>query len=111
MQDSANHSPTDRPSILVLGATGGTGRLIVRQALARGFDVAVLARSAEKAADLQGARLIIGDARDEATLRQALIGREAVISALGTKISPFSEVTLLSSATGALVAAMKQTQV
>lgn len=111
MQDSANHPSTARPSILVLGATGGTGRLIVRQALARGFEVAVLARSAEKAADLQGAQLIIGDARNEATLRQALVGREAVISALGTKISPFSEVTLLSSATHALVSAMKEAHV
>jgi uncharacterized protein YbjT (DUF2867 family) len=37
------------PKILVLGATGGTGLLIVHKALARGYDVAVLARSAKKA--------------------------------------------------------------
>ena len=51
------------PKILVLGATGGTGRSIVSQALARGYDVTVLARSAEKARDLEGAQLVIGDAR------------------------------------------------
>ena len=95
------------PRILVLGATGGTGRLIVGQALARGYDVAALVRSPEKARGLDGAKLIAGDARDETTLRRALEGREAVISALGTAASPVREVTLLSSATRALVDAMK----
>jgi uncharacterized protein YbjT (DUF2867 family) len=100
-----------KPKILVLGATGGTGRLIVSQALGRGYDVAVLARSADKARDFNGAQLVIGDARDEAVLRLALKGREAVISALGTAVSPFREVTLLSTATRSLVTAMKLEQV
>lgn len=102
---------TTRPKILVLGATGGTGRLIVAQALARGYDVTVLVRSVEKARDLDGAKLIVGDVRDEKALRKALEGRDAVISALGTPASPFREVTLLSSATRALVNAMKSEQV
>jgi uncharacterized protein YbjT (DUF2867 family) len=97
--------------ILVLGATGATGRLIVSQAVARGYDVTVLVRSAEKARDLNGAKLIIGDARDETALRKALKGRDAVVSALGTPASPFREVTLLSTATRALVSAMKAEQV
>ena len=75
---------TAQPRILVLGATGGTGRLIVSEAVARGYDVTVLVRSAEKASALKGAKLIAGDARDEKALRQALKGRDAVISALGT---------------------------
>ena len=102
---------TAQPNILVLGATGGTGRLIVSQAVARGYDVTVLVRSAEKASVLEGAKLIIGDARDEIALRQALKGRDAVISALGTAASPFREVTFLSSATRTLVSAMKAEQV
>jgi len=110
------HSATDTirtapPKLLVLGATGGTGRLIASQAVARGYDTAVLARSAGKAGDLKGAKLIVGDARDEIALREALEGRDAVISALGTPASPFREVTLLSSATQALVSAMKSAQV
>lgn len=96
-----------QPKILVLGATGGTGRLIVKEALARGYDVTVLVRSSKKASGLKGARLIVGDARDETALREALKGRDAVVSALGTPASPFREVTLLSSATRALVNAMK----
>ena len=98
---------TAQPKMLVLGATGGTGRLIVGQALARGYDVTALVRSADKAHDLKGANLIVGDARDETVLRKALKDRTAVISALGTPASPFREVTLLSTATRALVSAMK----
>jgi len=108
--DSGNIAP-DRPKILVLGATGGTGRLIVGQAVARGYDVAALVRSPDAARHLGGARLIVGDARDETILRQALRGRDAVISALGTPASPRREVTLLSTATRALVSAMQAEQV
>lgn len=97
---------TNLPKILILGATGPTGRHIVRQAVARGYDVTVFVRSPEKAADLTGARIVEGDARDEKALRQAVKGRNAVISALGTPASPFREVTLLSSATRTLIDAM-----
>jgi uncharacterized protein YbjT (DUF2867 family) len=97
--------------LLVLGATGGTGRRIVSQALARGYEVAALVRSPEKANDLTGAKLIVGDARDEKTLRAALNGVDAVISALGTPASPVRQVTLLSTATRALVTAMQAEKV
>jgi uncharacterized protein YbjT (DUF2867 family) len=113
MTTDINNTPADRPRILVLGATGGTGRLIVSQALARGHDVAALVRSPDKGRDLndirlalKGIRLVFGDARDENVLHEALQGRNAVISALGTPASPFRDVTLLSTATRALVNAM-----
>ena len=92
--------------LLLLGATGATGRLTIRDAIARGHSVTALVRSPEKAGDLGGARIIKGDARDEGALRAALQGQDAVVSALGTPASPFREVTLLSSATRALVSAM-----
>lgn len=93
--------------IFVLGATGGTGQLIIRQALAKGYDVTAMVRSPEKGAGLTGVKLAIGDARDEAALRQAIKGQDAVVSALGTPPSPFKEVTLLSTATRAVVNAMQ----
>ena len=99
------------PKIVILGATGPTGRHIVAQAVARGYDVTVLVRSPEKAAELKGAKIVVGDARDEKALRQTIKGRDAVISALGTPASPFREVTLLSTATRALVNAMKAEQI
>jgi uncharacterized protein YbjT (DUF2867 family) len=110
MKNSENVRATPT-KILVLGATGGTGRSIVTQALARGYDVVALVRSADKASGLKGAKLIVGDARDETALRQALQGRNAVVSALGTPASPFREVTLLSTATRVLVDAMNAEQV
>jgi uncharacterized protein YbjT (DUF2867 family) len=101
-----NHSNV-HPNILVLGATGPTGRQILAQAVARGHSVSALVRSPDKVADLAGARIMEGDARDERALREALAGQDAVVSALGTPASPFREVTLLSEATRALVVAMR----
>lgn len=97
----------DIPKIMVLGASGGTGRLIVGQALSRGYEVTALVRLPCNGSDVAGARRVIGDARDETALREALKGCDAVVSALGTPASPFREVTLLSTATRALVSAMK----
>jgi uncharacterized protein YbjT (DUF2867 family) len=94
--------------ILVLGATGATGRLIVGKAVAKGYEVVALVRSKAKAADLAGAELIEGDARDAAALTRAIAGCDAVVSSLGTAMSPFREVTLLSTATRALVGVMEQ---
>ncbi|PBC23013.1 MULTISPECIES: SDR family oxidoreductase [unclassified Mesorhizobium] len=94
--------------ILVLGATGATGRLIVAKAIAEGHNVVALVRSKAKAKDLTGAELVEGDARDTAALTRAIAGCDAVVSSLGTAMSPFREVTLLSTATRALVGAMEQ---
>lgn len=104
---SSEDGRTGRSKILVLGATGGTGRQIVREALARGHEVTALVRSADRARDLTPARLLVGDARDESALREAVRGQDAVVSSLGTPVSPFREVTLLSTATRALVSAMQ----
>lgn len=97
--------------VLVLGATGGTGRLIVREAIAEGHEVVALVRDKKKAGMLSGATLVEGDARDGVALQAALAGCDGVISALGTKMSPFKEVTLLSVATKALVLAMTKQRV
>jgi uncharacterized protein YbjT (DUF2867 family) len=92
--------------ILVLGATGATGRLIVSQALVKGHNVVALVRSKSKAVDLAGAELVEGDARDTAALTRAIAGCDAVISSLGTPMSLFRKVTTLSTATRALVGVM-----
>jgi uncharacterized protein YbjT (DUF2867 family) len=94
--------------ILVMGATGATGRLIVGEAVAKGYEVVALVRSKAKAADLAGAELIEGDARDAAALTRAIAGCDAVISSLGTSMSPFREVNMLSTATRALVGVMAE---
>ena len=91
--------------LLVIGATGGTGREIVRQAAA-GHEVTALARSEGREA-MPGARLIVGDARDVASLRRAVAGQDAVADSLGSGMSgPFKEVTVFSESTKALIEAM-----
>ena len=97
--------------VLLLGATGGTGREIVREAGAQGHSVVALVRARTKATGLAGAELVEGDARDEQALSRALEGCSGVISSLGTPMSPFREVTLLSVATRALVTAMESRNV
>lgn len=97
--------------VLVLGATGGAGRLIVGEAREKGHAVVALVRSKANAAGFAGAELVEGDARDEAALARATAGCDAVISSLGTTISPFREVTLLSTATRALVVVMARQNV
>nr|WP_321985942.1 SDR family oxidoreductase [uncultured Lichenicoccus sp.] len=94
--------------ILVLGATGGTGRQIVREGVAAGHAVVALVRSKTKAEGLAGAAIVEGNARDEAAVRCALDGCDAVICSLGTGLSPLRAVTLLSVATRVLLAAMQQ---
>jgi len=92
--------------VLVLGATGGAGRQIVREATSQGHSVVALVRSKSKGGDLVAAEIVEGDARDEDALYRALEGCDAAISSLGTPMSPFREVTLLSVATRALVKAL-----
>ena len=105
MKNSTSNNTKATLKILVIGATGGTGRLIVSNALTQGHEVTVLVRSQEKHG-LKGLNVIVGDARDENVLRTAVKDQDVVISALGTPVSPFREVTLLSTATQALVNAM-----
>jgi putative NADH-flavin reductase len=90
--------------ILILGATGATGQLIVRDATTSGHHVVALVR-AKASSNLPGAEVIEGDVRDEETLARALNGCDAVVSALGTGMG-LREVDLLTVATRALVAAM-----
>jgi uncharacterized protein YbjT (DUF2867 family) len=73
-----------------------------------GHGVVALVRSTSKAqaAGLDGADIVEGDARDEKDLSRAIAGCDAVISSLGTAMSPFREVTMLSTATRALVSVM-----
>jgi uncharacterized protein YbjT (DUF2867 family) len=76
-----------RPSrILVVGATGGTGRQLLAQALARGFDVTALVRNPSRLrVDHPRLTIVQGDVLDPASVEAAMKGREAVLSALGHK--------------------------
>jgi len=75
--------------IAVIGASGRTGRHVVRQALGQGDDVVAVVRSSGSL-EMTHPRLRIAeaDARDVESLRQALQGCDAVVSAIGTRAAP-----------------------
>jgi len=94
--------------LLIIGATGPTGRELVQQAIAQGHQVTALVRNAAKAAFAAPVKMIEGDVLDVASLKNAVAGQDAVISSLGSALSgPFKEVTILSEGTRNLVAAMR----
>jgi uncharacterized protein YbjT (DUF2867 family) len=92
--------------ILVIGATGATGRELVAQGMALGHEVTAAARKPESAGLPQGVKVVRADATDAASLSAAGAGQDAVISSLGTKIER-KPTTLLSQGTRNLVAAMQ----
>jgi uncharacterized protein len=71
--------------IAVLGATGGTGRLLVAQALERGHQVDALVRDPGRTAFPGHPRLTIhrGDVHDEASIAAAIASGAVVVSGLG----------------------------
>jgi putative NADH-flavin reductase len=71
--------------LAVFGASGGTGKQVVRQALSRGYDVvAVLRRPDALALTDEHLSIRQGDALDPDSVVQAIDGTETVISALGS---------------------------
>ena len=73
--------------ILVFGASGGTGREVVRQALAREHAVTAFVRSAAKL-PVQHPRLrvIEGDVSDAAAVRRTVPDHDVVVSTLGVGV-------------------------
>lgn len=93
--------------LLVIGATGGTGRELVRQGLERGHEVAAFVRRPSNLR-LQHERLSIhqGDVLDYATVEATMAGQDAVLCALGHK-RWFHPTRILSAGTRNVVRAME----
>ncbi|MFF5301982.1 NAD(P)-dependent oxidoreductase [Streptomyces sp. NPDC013161] len=68
--------------LLVLGATGATGRLVVDQAPAAGHTVRVLVRSPQELIARPGLDVVAGQATDAGDVTGAMTGVGAVISTL-----------------------------
>jgi len=92
--------------ILIFGATGRTGRELVAQALEGGHEVTAFVRDPNKLT-LRGARLKItqGDIRLPETIRAAIPGQDAVLSALGVR--SLGRTTMLSDAAQEIVRTME----
>jgi len=82
--------PTDIDAVLVAGATGGTGREVLRRVGPRVDTVRALTRSAGATADLRAAgadEVAVDDLLDPGDLTAAVEGVDAVISAVGSTVS------------------------
>ena len=79
--------------ILVLGATGRTGKHIVAYALAKGYEVNCLVRNPDKLASRFNLNVIKGDTTSTTDMERAIVGCSAIVSALNisrTSDFPFS---------------------
>ena len=73
--------------LLVIGATGATGRELVQQALTQGHQVTAFVRDPAKLQiEHANLRMAKGDVLDYATVEGAMRGQEAVLSALGHRL-------------------------
>jgi putative NADH-flavin reductase len=103
-------------NVLVLGASGATGRWVVQMAAERGHHITALVRSKENIEKRDGLEIIQGDVMDAATLERVMEGKDAVLSCLGigrkSASNPWSPLTSPTdfSATSAqsIVTAMKK---
>ncbi len=80
--------PTGRPvtRILIIGATGGTGRQLLVRALEQGYVVRALVRDPDKlSVEHPHLTVVHGDVLDYSAVEKAVRGQDAVISALGHK--------------------------
>lgn len=105
---TASGAAPRRPTrLLIVGATGGTGRQLVAQALERGFAVTALVRDpARLTISHEQLTVARGDVLDEGSVDAAMRGQEAVLSALGHK-RYLSPTRILSEGTRNILRAME----
>ena len=93
--------------IAVFGATGGTGKQVVEQALASGFEVVAYVRNPSKLATVNEQLSIVqGELADVASIERAVASADAVINTLGPRGG--SKNKPLTQGTQNIIAAMKK---
>lgn len=71
--------------VVIFGASGGTGRELVVQALEAGHQVTVFVRDPSSAPQRDRVRVVQGDVLQASVVAAAIEGQEAVLSALGAR--------------------------
>lgn len=93
--------------LLIIGSTGGTGRELVKQALEQAHQVTAFARTPSKLGiSHHNLRIAQGDVTDSGSVQPAVVGQDAVLCALGTKV--IRRNTIQSDGTRNLVQAMQK---
>lgn len=85
---AAEPSGANTRTVLVIGATGRTGRAVVEQSVAAGYQVRALVRDEARARAAFGSQvtLVVGDVRTGEGISTAIDGVDFVISALGSNV-------------------------
>lgn len=68
--------------VAIFGANGRTGRLLLKEAVERGWDVRILVRDPAKLRALDGVSVFVGDSRSLHSVNSAIQGVDAVFSCL-----------------------------
>jgi putative NADH-flavin reductase len=95
-------------NLLIVGATGGTGRALLDQALGQGHTVTAFVRDPAKIRVTHERLTVVrGDVLDYDSIDPAVQGKDAVLSALGHK-RWFIKTTILSKGTKNVISAMEK---
>jgi putative NADH-flavin reductase len=95
--------------IIVFGASGNTGKEIVQQASARGHSVTAFVRNPESLPSHFNLRIVQGDVLNPGEVADAIVGHQAVLSALGARTPKKAD--LLARAVPNILAGMRQNYV
>jgi putative NADH-flavin reductase len=98
--------------LVVFGASGGTGREIIKQALDHGHEVTAFVRDSKKLAiDDRKVHIIAGDVRkDQPAIATAITGTDAIICTLG-RANSLKSTGLIAASLAAIVLAAQQQDV
>jgi putative NADH-flavin reductase len=95
--------------LTVFGATGGTGLQVIDQALAAGHEVRAVVRDpARLAPQRPGLEVVVADVMDPSAIEEAVAGRDAVISAIGSR-NGRGRTTVCTDSARSIVTAMHRT--
>ncbi|MEM5645776.1 SDR family oxidoreductase [Bacillus cereus] len=95
--------------IAILGANGKAGKILVNEALEKGYQVKILTRNSTNTEKInENIETIIGDARNFSTIQDLLKGCSAVINAVG---QPKNESYIFSTVTKHILEAMKESKI
>ena len=90
-------------NVLIFGANGKTGKLVVEKALIAGHTVTAFLRTP---AEIPNVRVVTGDASNPAAVRAAVTGQQAVVDTIGGK-TPWKSTMLEQTAARNIIAAMQ----
>jgi putative NADH-flavin reductase len=96
-------------NVLIFGATGKTGSLVVERALTKGHTVTVLVRDPKKISNLN-VRVVTGSSTNESDVLAAMIGQQAVIETIGGT-TPYKATQLETNSIRNIIASMRTANV